>query len=450
MNTFLRISMIVGWLLTIHTCLLAQSSVTNNMGSKIPELKIDNGKYINGDKSASVSDLYRKGGLIINFWATWCLPCLKEQKRLDSLMRIYPDLSVLSTTYEDSVIVKEFFNRVGLPKSTAMVITANDTSFHKYFEHRIIPHNIWVDKKGMIKAVTGGDEINEKNIKNFLVDSNLGSIYHKNDDLTFDFRKTYHVPDSLIQFRSFISGYNERITSGQLYGGNKKGVFKRFFAWNRPIVQLLWLAHTEQQKSRINWNLIELHTSDSIRFFLPRLNLSLFKRSIYNSGGDFADNERKWMKDNAFCYELILPKEIKFSRSSEYMIKDLELFFNLKTEVKKRKMLVNVVFFNKVGASRPLNLDSDEFSELILDKGRLTIKNATVDQVLNFLSQKFEYDIPYVNKTGNTDKLNLLMNGKGGILTLQDVWNELGKLGFRKVEKKSFYPVLVIKDLTHP
>lgn len=442
--------MIIGWILTIHTCLLAQSSVTNNIGSKVPELKINNGKYINGDKNSSVTDLYRKGGLIINFWATWCLPCLKEQKRLDSLMRIYPDLSVLSTTYEDSVIVRKFFNKVGLPKSTAMVITANDTSFHKYFEHRLIPHNIWINKKGTIKAVTGGDEIIEKNIKNFLINSDLDSIYFKNDDLTFDYRKIYHVADSLIQFRSFISGYNERITSGQLYGGNEKGVFKRFFAWNRPIVQLFWLAHTEQQNSRINWNLIELHTSDSTRFFLPRSNLSLFKRSRYNRGDDFANNERKWMRDNSFCYELILPRETKFSSSSEYMIKDLELFFNIKTEVKKRKMLVNVVLFNKVGVKRQINLNLDELSVLSLDQGILTIKNATVDQVLNFLSQKFEYDIPYVNKTGNTDKLNFLIDGKGNILTLQDIWDKLSELGFRKIERRSFYPVLVIKDLIHP
>ncbi|MGY0035162.1 TlpA family protein disulfide reductase [Pedobacter sp. NJ-S-72] len=154
-------------LICISVTFLVPRAIGQTIENKIPDLKID-GAFINGDQKSSLPDLYKKGGLIINFWATWCAPCIKEQKVLDSLMQIYPELSVLSTTYQDSVLVRKHFEKVGLPKSRSMIITANDKVLHNLFKHRSLPHNIWIDKTGTIKTITGGDEINEKNVKDFL------------------------------------------------------------------------------------------------------------------------------------------------------------------------------------------------------------------------------------------------------------------------------------------
>ena len=89
---------------------------------------------------------------------------------------------------------------------------------------------------GVIRASTGGEDINEKNVKEFL-SGNTDKLYSINDDLNFQFTKTYHVPDSMILFRSYISGSNDAITSGLNYGPDKNGEFNRLFAWNRPITQ---------------------------------------------------------------------------------------------------------------------------------------------------------------------------------------------------------------------
>lgn len=39
--------------------------------------------------------------LVINFWATWCTPCLKEMPELDRLARERQDLLVLGLAYEE-------------------------------------------------------------------------------------------------------------------------------------------------------------------------------------------------------------------------------------------------------------------------------------------------------------------------------------------------------------
>lgn len=46
------------------------------------------------DQPVSLSD-YRGKWLVLNFWATWCLPCREEMPSLDRLQVIRPDIAVI-------------------------------------------------------------------------------------------------------------------------------------------------------------------------------------------------------------------------------------------------------------------------------------------------------------------------------------------------------------------
>lgn len=39
--------------------------------------------------------------LVLNFWATWCTPCLKEMPELDALARARADVRVIGLAYEE-------------------------------------------------------------------------------------------------------------------------------------------------------------------------------------------------------------------------------------------------------------------------------------------------------------------------------------------------------------
>src|SRR5690554_3785757 len=50
--------------------------------------------------------------LIVNFWATWCAPCVKEMPDLDELSRKYPDMDFVGIAIDTQANVERFLKKV--------------------------------------------------------------------------------------------------------------------------------------------------------------------------------------------------------------------------------------------------------------------------------------------------------------------------------------------------
>lgn len=68
-------------------------------------------------KQQTLAD-FRGSGLVVNFWATWCAPCVKEMPALDGLAKQLKSRDVvvlaLSSDREGAPVVRRFFDRNGL------------------------------------------------------------------------------------------------------------------------------------------------------------------------------------------------------------------------------------------------------------------------------------------------------------------------------------------------
>ncbi len=66
------------------------------------------------DNERSLAD-YRGRGLIVNFWATWCAPCVKEMPALDRLAREAKSdglvVLALSADREGAPVVRKFYDK---------------------------------------------------------------------------------------------------------------------------------------------------------------------------------------------------------------------------------------------------------------------------------------------------------------------------------------------------
>ncbi len=58
-------------------------------------------KNLEGGGSLQVSSLRGKP-VVVNFWATWCIPCIQEHAALTQAARANPDVAFLGVVYEDS------------------------------------------------------------------------------------------------------------------------------------------------------------------------------------------------------------------------------------------------------------------------------------------------------------------------------------------------------------
>src|SRR5688500_1814014 len=54
-------------------------------------------------RTKKIDTLQFKGIKLINFWATWCAPCLKEQPSLEKLQNLYPEKIAVIQFSNDSI-----------------------------------------------------------------------------------------------------------------------------------------------------------------------------------------------------------------------------------------------------------------------------------------------------------------------------------------------------------
>ena len=95
-------------------------------------------------------DLTNKKGniMIINFWASWCLPCKREMPSLAKLAENYPDVKVYAINMEkpNKLRAGDFFKNLGI--TSLDIYFDPDFTLVKTFKMRGLPTSILIDKNG--------------------------------------------------------------------------------------------------------------------------------------------------------------------------------------------------------------------------------------------------------------------------------------------------------------
>lgn len=135
-------------------CSLAGVSATSDdiaVGDPAPTLGVEALLQAPAEASLSWDDLLGSP-VVIEFWGTWCSPCVAAIPHLNELAEQYQDrIRFLAVTYEESTTIENFLERqlvvswIGLDTDQSMVAS---------FGVRGWPTTVLVDRSGRIAAIT--------------------------------------------------------------------------------------------------------------------------------------------------------------------------------------------------------------------------------------------------------------------------------------------------------
>lgn len=95
--------------------------------------------------------------VLVNFWATWCEPCITE---MPSLQRLRDELGprgfeVLAVNYQEGPVrINEFIRKM---KLSLPMVRDTDGSVAKQWGARVFPASFLIDRDGKIRYAVSGD-----------------------------------------------------------------------------------------------------------------------------------------------------------------------------------------------------------------------------------------------------------------------------------------------------
>jgi len=120
-----------------------------------PLAKLENGSLANdfalenlNAEQVRRSDLRGKV-VVVNFWATWCIPCVEEMPSFQEFQNQYPDFVMLGIDQEEGLEqVRTFLEGKGIDYQILLDYNAKVAGSYKVF---MLPTTFFIDQEGMIR-----------------------------------------------------------------------------------------------------------------------------------------------------------------------------------------------------------------------------------------------------------------------------------------------------------
>lgn len=110
---------------------------------------------------------YRGKVVLLNFWASWCGPCIQEAPGLEQLHRDWPDLEILSVSVDtDADAYHHFLERYHFDSATVM---DPDEKAAKLYHTDGWPETFIIDRQGVVRRhVVGNPDWSNPELRAFL------------------------------------------------------------------------------------------------------------------------------------------------------------------------------------------------------------------------------------------------------------------------------------------
>jgi len=405
------------------------------IGEVVPDVTIDHIQGYAGHK-AKLSD-FRGKLLILDFWATWCKPCVMMIPRMDSLEKQFEGrVQFLPVTYQTEKEVSVF--REKMAKRTGKRIVGpevvEDQQLKALFPYTGVPHYVWIGPDGVLRAVTNLDEINAAKISAML-SGNSAVLPIKKDvqRLAYNRQQTplsgflARNPDVAVrnQYQALLTGYIPGIGGGTALQqpGDSSGNWRVTYT-NLNLHTLFANAYGKGRRF-FSSNTVSVEVKDSLAFF------------------HMGQKARDWMPLHCYCYELIVPAAQADSGYS-IMQNDLDRLFpryQAGLETRRKKVLALI----RTSKSDKIKSASEHYSDSY-DGFTYRLRRSKLAHFVIGLNGMYMQSSPMeiVDQTGYEDYADLDLEVK--FSDLQSVNSALSRYDLKLVEKTEPREILVIRD----
>lgn len=114
----------------------------------------DNAKYVTlTDGTFQEEVLGADQPVLVDFWATWCGPCIKAMPKLETLARRYKgELEIIAVNLDDVAAARQLWDSRGY----SMTLVADDGDASRRYGVSTIPHTVLIDRAGVVRHVARG------------------------------------------------------------------------------------------------------------------------------------------------------------------------------------------------------------------------------------------------------------------------------------------------------
>ncbi|MET4141666.1 TlpA disulfide reductase family protein [Pedobacter sp. UYP1] len=433
---------------------LAAQQKKLNIGDDMPNVSIPH--MLNFKVSTTNISDFKGKLLILDFWGTWCSPCVANIPKMDSLQSEFRDkvqfLPITDETFERvSSFAAHFFKSQHIKIMTAY----NDRTVRKLFDYGALPYYIWINANGKIIAKTSQAEITAANITKALED-NISGLKMRTDEKHISLESNRPIfnlhynqilddqtTSQVVLNRGILEG--QSIATQYIHGLKSINKFDttHYYSANVSISNLYSNLYVLLYYGKIN---LGIGADKRIRYEIK--DTAKLDKIRNNSWGE---EYRDFLIKNGKCYEFVWPKmfnhdslQVKF----QWIKADLDKYFGIPIGINvvlEKRLLDECLVLEKIGSIKLLR-NTRSKTEESYDRYNYKLSNGNFSRFFNRLGGYYFQmsEMPIIDESGITGNVDLEL--KCDMTNLKEVNKALEKYGLKLKIKPAIADILVFKD----
>lgn len=393
-------------LIVLYGCKQQDPFVVNateaQIGFKVPDMAFN--QLLNDSEASSKLYAFTEDIIVLDFWATWCGPCITSFPKMSSLQKEFEGrIKIIAVTDEKEERINAFLkNR---PQDFAIALDG-DRSLNTYFKHRTIPHYVILDKNKVVKAIVNADFITSENMNKLLLGETI-TFTEKKENTDFDESLPFNPTQKELIYQTTLLPFNQdagAMSNTGARGGN------RMFALNLTYPSMLRMAFAYP------YNRTKEHFKDPSKYsFRP---------------------------ENQFCYEMIFPDHLREKRL-ELMKQEILAVSGITARIET--ILTDVYLLQKIPGTSvqiPTSTQKPDPNAFIRYGEGITLQGQPMSHLANYYEEVMQ--LPVLDETGYDKVYDIVVkwyeeNRPQGL-------EELTKYGLQLKKTQRPIPFLILED----